>query len=314
VSLPDPANQKIINTTNVMGLYVEWIRAAGGDAIAIHSWMSDSEIEEIFTKVNGFLFQGGGRNLDLNGEFEVFSNKIINKVIEYKDKKNITIPLWGTCQGFELIHMLVANSYLLDKFDADNILTPLVFDDSIIRKSRMFSLFNEADFSSLKNLNTTAHFHHFGVSESTFNKYQTLKTMFQITSYGKDRNNDLAIASIEAFNYPIYAVQFHPEKSPRDTNPNNLVATSDEAIRINLNLGLFLIDEAKKNQNRLKIEERVNYDFIDTYSVKWVNKSGNYFTYYNKNDKKKNEKINLLEIEITKKYLRGNEEETKKGK
>ena len=81
VSLTDPANQVEIETTNVMLHFVKWIEDAGGLSIAIHPWMSDGDFEDMFLKVNWFLFQWGERDLVINGQFEQFSKRIIDRII-----------------------------------------------------------------------------------------------------------------------------------------------------------------------------------------------------------------------------------------
>jgi anthranilate/para-aminobenzoate synthase component II len=42
----------------------------------------------------------------------------------------------------------------------------------------------------------------------------SLNTFFNSLSTNKDRNGDEFISTIEAFDYPIYGSQWHPEKNP----------------------------------------------------------------------------------------------------
>jgi hypothetical protein len=76
-----------------------------------------------------------------------------------------------------------------------------------------------------------------------------------VTSYGKDRDGQLFIASIEAINYPIYGVQFHPEELPYNQALNNDEVFSSNSIKISQMLGLKFVDEARKNSNSMTVEE-----------------------------------------------------------
>ena len=285
VSLPEPTNQIVIEKTQVMAHYVKWIEIAGGKTIAIHPWMNDDELKIIFGKVNGFLWQGGGKELDLNDQYEIFTKKILVKIIELKFVHNISIPLWTTCLGFELLSMFYANTHdVLSSFNSYNLQSPLIFNETIIENSRMFSYFSKEDLNNLKNRNTTAHFHHKGVNVENFEKYPFLNQTFKITSYGVglDKNNT-SIESFEAYDYPLYGVQFHPEKIASDYIASHEIPQSPEAIRTSNNLAIFFVNEAKKNNNIFKEEDKKTFDFIDMYNTKFENKSGNMVVYYNKN-------------------------------
>jgi len=288
VSIPDPSDQIDIQRTNVMGHYIRWIESAGGLTMAIHPWTSDTELDEILTKVNGFLWQGGGKDLDLNGQFELFSAKILNKIIDLKDKKNISIPLWVTCQGFELLNMIFAGTHdVLSKFDANNISSPLIFNQTVIENSRMYSFFSKQDLQNLRTMNTTAHFHHWGTTPEQFEQYPLLKNFFRVTSFaqGFDKNNT-SIESYEAYDYDIYGVQYHPEKVSSDYKQDDDIPQSPEAIRVSSNLAVYFVNQCKKNPNVFTLDDRKKYDFIDMYQTKFVEVYETKVTYYYKNGTK----------------------------
>lgn len=50
-----------------------------------------------------------------------------NSFPEQANKNGDYFPLWGTCQGFELLTALTAGNDLLSEFDAENICLPLDF-------------------------------------------------------------------------------------------------------------------------------------------------------------------------------------------
>ena len=268
--------------SKVYSSYVRWLEAAGANAIVIQPWITNQELNDLFKEVNGFLFQGGGRNLNLTAPWEKLARNILNKVITENLRGNF-IPLWGTCQGFELIHALIAgNTSVLTNFDAYNIATPLIFEDKELKESRMFKFFNDKDLISLKSQNTTAQFHHLGVSSKAYDTFQILNNYFRITSSSKGLDDNLSIATIEAKHLPIYSVQFHPEKLPYDRKPSDAIPQFGNAIKISQNFALFFVEEARRNANVFPINDMSLYDYIDTYKLKASLVNGIYYYFYNK--------------------------------
>ena len=209
-SQPDDAED--IQSSRVNYQYVRWLEQSRAEVVVIQPWYNENEVEDILSKVNGVLWQGGDRNLKLGGEYEKVAQIILEKIIMIYDTKGISIPLWGTCQGFELLHSLLANSTdVLTSFKAHNIKTPLIIEETSSVTNRMFSDFSNQDLFNIQNLNTTAQFHNFGVSDLQYKKYKILDDVLQITSHGKDLNDNLYIATVEGKKYPLFAVQFHPE-------------------------------------------------------------------------------------------------------
>ena len=60
----------------------------------------------------------------------------------------------------------------------------------------------------------TYNFHQWAVAPSLYESDAGLKAFWDVTSQSRVPNNGTAfVATIEAKNYPIYATQFHPEKT-----------------------------------------------------------------------------------------------------
>lgn len=251
----DQANDDVFST------YVKWLENAGAEVLVIHSWYDRGIIDEILTKVNGVLFQGGMRNLDLAREWEKNAAYILDKAKEINDK-GIYFPLWGTCQGFQLFHMRVAkDTNVLSNFNAFNVDLPAILTKET-KEARMFKSFNE-DLEYFSNSRVNPHFNNLGVSPDVYDKNENLKNFFKITSLAKDKSEKVFVNSVEAYSYPFYSVQFHPEKIINDTNEGHNIPTRDEAIRISQHFSAFFINEARKNSNTLPPIERARFTIID---------------------------------------------------
>jgi gamma-glutamyl hydrolase len=94
-----------------------------------------------------------------------------------------------------------------DSDDANYNLTYLVNET----ETRMFGpLGPMAQVLAEKNL--TYNHHHTGVTPDKYESDVGLKAMFKPTSLSYDNKGQVFVASMEAYNYPFYGVQFHPEK------------------------------------------------------------------------------------------------------
>lgn len=265
MAINNPDNSEAYDIEKVGARYVRWIEASGGLAVVIHTWNSLEEIDEVLSKVNGVLFQGGGRDIDLSKRFEKTHAYVFNKVIEM-NKQGVNFPLWTTCQGFELIHAIVANdTKVLENFSAWNMPSGIYSIKGVTEFTRMYAEFSKEDLENLEKFNSTSEFHRLGISPDAYSKYPALNDFFTITTLGKDTDEQIYIASVEAKNYPIFAPQFHPEKTPydraiKDNIPRNSVATKTAQM-----LGNAFINEAERNHRRITYDELVKFNFIDTF-------------------------------------------------
>lgn len=264
--------------------YVRWLEASGGLIITIHTWDSEEKITEIMEKSNGIFFQGGSNDLDLSNEFVKKSTFVLNKAIEINNR-GIYYPVWGTCQGFELLHMIISeDNDILTTTNAWSVCTPLIFDEQQIQEAEMFSLLDEKEIEGLRTRNTTAQFHNFGVSPEKYQTNDKLSRFFKITSYCEDRDGKVVIGTVEAFNYPIYAVQHHPEKTNYVRNRQSGVPQTDEAISIGQKMANFFIQECRKNSINCG-EDYKKYDHIDTYESLPILKDDVYYHFFTRNSK-----------------------------
>ena len=77
-----PENDKIATNSVVYSEYVRWLEDGGSIVVPIFPWYNDNQLDELLSKINGVLWQGGMRDLILGGEFEDFNYKILQRVIK----------------------------------------------------------------------------------------------------------------------------------------------------------------------------------------------------------------------------------------
>ena len=91
----------------------------------------------------------------------------------------------------------------------DDVEKTLLFDSDRYLNSRLFSLFDHSLLDEMSAKAIQLHLHNYGVAVSDF--YTTpLHENFRMLSYDV-ANGMQYVTSMEAYQYPIYAIMFHPE-------------------------------------------------------------------------------------------------------
>ena len=249
-----PSNDSIsYNKTQVGIPYIRWLESSGANVLIIQQWYSDNEIDNILNNINGVLLLGDGKNT-LN---QTWGQKLIY-LINSSLKKNI--PIWATCSSFEIIHSFISGKNVLEfGFDDTNVIHSF---NNISNNSKMFSLFNQS-LLNLFNEFLGYYNHKFSINKTRFNNEKKLTDFFKITSLSKDMKSKQFINSVEGINKNIYATQFHPEKVPFQRKEYN-VEYEKNSIRVSTLLGIFFVEECRKNKNRFNLDKK-NYYFIDSY-------------------------------------------------
>lgn len=264
----------------VAGSYVRWVQESGADVMVIQPWYTIDQITTILPKINGVIFQGGSRTFKPTEQWEKAASYIIQYSIDSKENGEY-FAIMGICQGFQVLHQLISNAEteadILENYDNNKVLAKVIFTEKT-EKARLYSLFTKADFAYMSDIPSTAYFHTYGVSKTTFNKFETLGKTLDVTGLGVDKQNKEFINSIEGKDgLPIYGTQYHPEKIAYDRSESFEMEQNIEGRKISQLIGLFFISEARKSKNTMTEEEKKKYDFITSYS------KGNYDTYDNNN-------------------------------
>jgi len=273
VSMPNPSGQNYVSSN-----YVRWLEASGADSVVIHPWQSEEEIDLILTKVNGVLLQSVDAPFNYTNSYIQLVERILMKSIALVDKEK-QMPIFAVCHGLQTLHFIIGGDVVAN-FTLDNVSKSLNFNVDYVKSSKMFARFEDTDLNALANSPTTFHSHKHGVDPAVYDTYERLRNFFRITTTGKDINNKDFIASVEAKEYPIYAVQFRPEVVVFNRNEKLNVNNEIEAVRISRAIGNFFVSETRNNKNEMKLEEYAKYNYIDPYKSFPSMIDGNYYFVY----------------------------------
>ncbi|KAJ1529678.1 hypothetical protein ONE63_006434 [Megalurothrips usitatus] len=254
--------------------YVKFIESAGGRVVPI--WINKTRpyYENLMNKINGVLFPGG--STDFNAQFGFAdAGAIIYDIAKKLNDKGNYFPLWGTCQGFELLAYLGANhtNPLTDckSFNVDLALEFL----PVYKKSKLFGSAPSDVLELLSSKPVTTNFHRFCLTQENVTRFMG-DINWRLISLNNDSDGLTYVSSMESRTYPTYGVQFHPEKNIFEWSPIQKTAHSFDSIRTSQYFANFFVNEARKNYNSFSSEDDEDdaliYNFNPVYSGKKIQK------------------------------------------
>jgi gamma-glutamyl hydrolase len=277
--------QPIVNSSDTMvaASYVKWLEAGGARSIPIPYDAPPTMVQELFYQVNGILFPGGASAVpDSAREIWRMVHQAANRYHRRRpgDKdndegeedssrsspcttpQNDFFPLWGTCLGFEYLIQLAASastttdSGVLDSdYVAENISLPLY------EVQQQYQLYHDPElFHAIQTKNITMNNHHQGIPPQRFRDMPELTRYWNITSINYDANGKPFVSTIEPRHpttFPVYGVQYHPEKNafeyatyPHSNIPYEAIDHSPSGISMSLYMAQFLVKLSRKNQEQ----------------------------------------------------------------
>jgi len=238
--------------TYIAASYVKQWESAGARVVPIDYYASEDELDSIFNNINGVMFPGG------DAEFPQSAQYIFDKVIAANDAGDY-FPLWGTCMGF--VCLLIAatrDSSILDpksgQMDSYNYSIPLDFTTTAT-DSKLFANAPSNVMDILSTKNVTMNNHHYGIWTTNFKSNTVLSSMFNLLSTNNDRNNNNFVSMMEAYKYPIFGSQWHPEKNSFEWGkeitgvPKEAINHSPEAVLAEQYVSDIFVQHARKNSH-----------------------------------------------------------------
>ena len=74
--------------------------------------------------------------------------------------------------------------------------------------------------------------------------------MFEATSVSYDNNGKVFVASMEAYKYPFYGIQWHPEKALFSFYPDSKIQHDRRTNEMMRYYADFMADECRNNMNK----------------------------------------------------------------
>ncbi|KAJ4458932.1 putative Gamma-glutamyl hydrolase A [Paratrimastix pyriformis] len=257
--------------------YVKFLEAAGARVAPIKYTDSFETITNLFSSLNGVLFTGGGD--ELNGTYFAVEQLLFKLVLDANNRGE-HVPLWGTCLGFEAISMIVAGGDIRTFCDAENISMALEMEPTA-RNSRLFGGLTDTEYRTLSQKPVTLNNHQWCLKTDTFAS-SSLAEFFTLLSTNADRAGMRFVSSMEGKKYPIFAVQWHPEKNPYEWLEDSAIVHSDESVGAVGSLARTFVREARQNGHHFATLDAEWQSLIWNYSPVYTGKTHSDFeqTYF----------------------------------
>ena len=233
---PDKQFFQVCGDSYIASSHISWLKRYGVNIIPI-PW-STKKFDYYMKICNGFYFPSGGAFAGTQKEYYNCCKTFLNLAMKQNDR-GIYTPIWGGCMGMQQM-MIIADgnddlTKLLQKFDSyDNLLSTLDFTQEGLN-SRIVRDMSVGQINKLSKRKCTLNNHKMGITPYKFKMKKALNKFFKIVSTSDDRKGRAYVSTIEAYHYPFYGVQWHPERS----------SEMDYFVK-------FLIRELRKNPKRNK--------------------------------------------------------------
>lgn len=240
--------------------YVKWIGQGGGRVLPILLGQPREYYEEVFAKTNGILFPGGNQGI---GPDNVYTEEgeILWNLAKTANDNGDYYPIWGTCLGFEELAVLETGSGDVISLDVNATNLALSLDlTPAANSSRLFTFMEPSLVEALATENITMNSHGHGLLLSEYENNTDLNVFFNVLSTNvAPPKGAVFVSTMEAFSYPFYGTQWHPEKNNFEwslSEDYTNVPHSYNAVLASQATASFFLQEARKSSHTFPEDEQ----------------------------------------------------------
>jgi len=259
--------------------YVKAVEAAGGRVLPISYYADSKDVELLGQSLNGILFTGGG-----DMPIPLAAKQLLNRsrAMHFMGE---SLPVWGTCLGFEWLVDFVAQGSLQAGFRAFNVSLPLRLTSSA-RKSRLMGSAPAKVLDALVNGSVAFNMHHIGIEPSRWEQFPALAETFDVLATSAAPDERRFVSTVVGIGgLPWFGVQWHPEKNTfehgisADGTPFENIAHGPDAVAVEQYVSNFFVTQARLSMQRFsnpalaarrliygqRISMALNPAFVETY-------------------------------------------------
>ncbi|XP_034061959.1 gamma-glutamyl hydrolase-like isoform X3 [Gymnodraco acuticeps] len=249
------------STGYIASSYVKFLESGGARVVPIMVNREAEEYKRLFNSINGVLLPGGSANITSSGYQR--ASKIFYELAIEANKRGDYFPVWGTCLGYEQLTVLTSGETLLTRTNTSGVSLPLLFTKEA-KQSRMFKSFPAELMEALASEPLTENSHEWSVSLLSHNTNKDLKNFYKVLSTNTDGEIEF-VSTVEAYDYPIYGTQWHPEKNAFEWR-RPCISHAPSAVMNTFYMAQFFVNEARKNFHTFESEEEERSALIYNYN------------------------------------------------
>lgn len=249
-----------MNWSEVVGSYVDWVQQTGAEAALLPFDMPWEVLTQALSLTNGMVLPGGAAELvDFkNASATTDYQNRIHAILTWVKKQNDSgkyYPVWGTCLGFEEMAISFGGNtgkVLQDGFD----------DKARYHEVTLKPAFWASDFFGKLSVSKQMikevfdrpiayYYHSEGLGTAHYKELGLSKHLTMIGHSTSDSKKEF-VAMLEAKSYPMYFVQFHPEKHQFEKRESyKPMDRSQTTIKVMSSFIFKLVELARKNAKPL---------------------------------------------------------------
>ena len=93
----------------VAASYVKWLESAGARAVPLLPDDPPEVLDAKLASINGVLIPGGDSDVSPGTPLRRLAERVVRESLDAWRERRETFPVWGTCMGFQLAALVVAN-------------------------------------------------------------------------------------------------------------------------------------------------------------------------------------------------------------
>lgn len=252
----------------VAASYVKWVEAGGGRPVPIHHERvatDDAALAAALAAVDAVVFPGGDSDTSEGTPLRDAATRLLRAAV----KENV--PVWGTCMGFQLLAVIVAeDDGVLTRFAGVDVPASLQPTTRALSSELMRSLPVET-YKELLTAPVAYENHHWGVGRPAWENSTRLTSFFgEPVSYSNDANGVPYVSTIEAKEAHVYGVQWHPEKNSFEWKASLHIPHGPGGVRVTQATANFLVEKAYEAKHRTVSEEELSKLVFDNFPITYT--------------------------------------------
>lgn len=260
-------------TAYIASSYIKWVEAGGARAVPVIIGKSKEYYKQLFDGLNGLLLPGGSAPLVGSGGYAEVG-QLFFEWARQSTNAGDPFPIWGTCNGFELLTVLSARDISrLTDCNSEDQASPL----HMLPPAPQSKVFGLAPPDVLKELQTeriSINFHHFCLTPDNFTRYG-MERFWNPLSVNWDMHGLKYISTIEAKRYPFVGVQFHPEKNIFEWSIREpKIPHTSSAVHVALYFAGHFVNMARRSHHHFHDRATEEKFLIYNYKAHYVGKIG----------------------------------------